>query len=91
MAGGTTILLTTQHLEEADEIVVIDHGLVIAAGTAEVLKGQVGGDVLEFAVPDRARISDAVAAIKQVGEGEPHVDAETGVVSVGVGSRARRR
>jgi ABC-2 type transport system ATP-binding protein len=90
-AGGTTTLLCTQYLDEADEladeIVVIDRGLVIAAGTAEELKGRVGGDVLEFTVPDRGRLTDAVAAIKQVSEGEPHVDAQTGVVSVGVGGR----
>src|ERR1022692_2954540 len=91
VADGTTILLTTQYLDEADDladtIVVIDRGLVIARGTAEELKGQIGGDVLEFAVPDRDRIDDAVAAIKPVGEGEPHVDPDTGTVSVGVGGR----
>jgi ABC-2 type transport system ATP-binding protein len=91
VAGGTTLLLTTQYLDEADEladeIAVIDHGLVIALGTSEKLKGRVGGDVLEFTVPDRNRVTDAAEAIARIGEGAPHVDKETGVINVGVGGR----
>ncbi|HEY2165701.1 MAG TPA: ATP-binding cassette domain-containing protein [Jatrophihabitantaceae bacterium] len=89
VAQGTTLLLTTQYLDEADEladeIVVIDRGLVIAAGTSEELKNRVGGDVLEFTVVDERQAQVAVGAIAPLGEGEPHVD--NGRVSIGVGSR----
>ncbi len=64
MAGGTTILLTTQYLEEADQladrIVVIDGGKVIAEGTAAELKGKVGKDRLELTFADEAGLKAAV-------------------------------
>ncbi len=94
VAGGTTLLLTTQYLDEADEladnIAVIDQGRVIASGSSDELKGRIGGDVLEFTVPDRGRLSDAAAAVKSLGEGEPHVEVETGQIRVGVGGAGSR-
>ncbi|MDQ1695193.1 MAG: type transport system ATP-binding protein, partial [Frankiaceae bacterium] len=91
VAAGTTLLLTTQYLDEADEladeIVVIDRGQVIAAGTSEELKSRVGGDVVEFTVPDPSRLEDARSTVASLGEGEPLVDAATGSVAVRVGSR----
>jgi ABC-2 type transport system ATP-binding protein len=92
VAGGTTLLLTTQYLDEADEladeIVVIDRGQVIAAGTSEQLKDRVGGDVLEFTVPQRGQLSMALAAVGGLAETEPYTDESAGRVTVGVGGRS---
>ncbi len=89
VGSGTTLLLTTQYLEEADaladEIVVIDRGLVIAAGTSQELKNRIGGDVLEFVV-DRRRSAEAAQAVRGLSSTEPIVDAETGRVSLRVGT-----
>jgi ABC-2 type transport system ATP-binding protein len=90
-ARGTTIMLTTQYMDEADEladdIIVVDHGRVITQGTSDQLKDQVGGDVLEFVVVERPRVQPAVEAIRSLSEGEPRVDDDTRLVSVRVGSR----
>src|SRR5207253_8184895 len=88
---GTTLLLTTQYLEEADEladaIVVVDRGVVIASGTSDQLKDRVGGDLLEFAVPDRNKLDAAVASVAGLSESPPSVDANSKRVKVAVGNR----
>jgi ABC transporter DrrB family efflux protein len=75
---GTTLLLTTQYLEEADEladrIAVIDHGRVIAQGTGPELKERVGGQILEVELSSAAQRDRARAALARVGCGEPEPD-----------------
>ncbi len=91
VAGGTTVLLTTQYLEEADEladrIAVIDSGKIIAKGTADELKERLGGDVLFAAPVDRSQIDDVVRIIGALGTSDPWVDQRTGEVSTPVPDR----
>ncbi len=75
---GTTLLLTTQYLEEADrladEIVVIDHGRAIARGDADTLKARVGGERIELIVRDAERLDDARQVLSRSAVGEVVVD-----------------
>jgi oleandomycin transport system ATP-binding protein len=88
IAAGATVLLTTQYLDEADElasrIAVIDHGLVVASGTPAELKARTGSQTLVVRAADRALTSQVAAAVAEVTGMAPDVRADTGLVTAAV-------
>ena len=86
MAEGTTVLLTTQYMEEAEHlahrIVVIDSGRIVARGTSDELKDRLGGNVLEIRVSDLADLARAAALVAGLGTVPPRTDPDLRQVSL---------
>jgi len=95
VSQGTSILLTTQYLEEADEladkIAVIDRGKLIAEGTSAQLKAQLGGDVIEFSLEHQGQKDKALAAVEGISKKKPTYDENNNVITVPVGSDGSRK
>src|SRR5215203_3156673 len=86
--GGTDVLLTTQHLDEADQlashVVIVDHGRAVAAGSPTELKRRIGGDVVELHVRDGADLAHAAELLARIDHRAPRIDVPTRRVSVRV-------
>jgi ABC-2 type transport system ATP-binding protein len=91
VAGGTTVLLTTQYLDEADQLAdqisVIDHGRVIAEGSPEQLKSRLGGDRIDVVVREAGELPAAAVAVARVAAATAEVDRDTRRVSAPVEDR----
>ncbi len=93
VSGGTTLLLTTQYLEEADhlahDIAVVDHGRVIARGTSDQLKARTGGERVEVVVHERDHIQIASDILLGFGKGDTTVEEHTRKLTVPVTGGAK--
>jgi ABC-2 type transport system ATP-binding protein len=93
VADGTTVLLTTQYMEEADQladqIVVIDRGSVIAQGTSDDLKAMVGGDRIGVTVAPESDLAAAGEVLAHHAEGDVHLDPERRMADASVPAGAR--
>ena len=93
-AGGTTVLLTTQHLDEADQladrIAVVDHGTVIAEGTAAQLKAKVGGERVQLTIAPGSGLTAARDVLGRHADGPPQVDEAARTVEAAVVAGPRR-
>ena len=91
VAGGTTVLLTTQYLDEADQladrVVVIDAGRTIAEGPPDVLKAQIGGDRLDVVIAGDEDVALAACLVARAAGAEPDVDREARRLSAPVTDR----